>query len=88
MTIEQIKKYLRIDFETDDQFIEQLITVSENYIDSCCGVAYKAQPQLQNLAQLVQLKIISNLYENRDTNAENTKQDITVTTIFELLSNC
>ena len=41
MTLEDVKTYLRIDYEEDDILLISLIEISEEYIDSCVGTAYK-----------------------------------------------
>ena len=88
MTLETVKNYLRIDSEDDDVLLNTLMEVSEIYINSCVGEAYKTDIKLVKLAELLQLKIITDLYENRSTEiASNTKKDITVTTILDKLSN-
>lgn len=88
MTLETVKNYLRIDFIDDDVLLNTLIEVSAIYINSCVGEAYKKDIKLVKLAELLQLKIITDLYENRSTEiASNTKKDMTVTTILDKLSN-
>lgn len=88
MTLETVKNYLRIDFIDDDALLTTLIEAAQIYIDSCVGESYKSDVKLVKLAELLQLKIISDLYENRSTEIGNsTKKDITVTTILDKLSN-
>ncbi len=88
MTLETVKNYLRIDSVDDDILLNTLIEVSQIYIDSCAGETYKSDIKLVKLAELLKLKIISDLYENRSTEiVSNTKKDITVTTILDKLSN-
>ena len=86
MTLEEVKEYVRVDSE--DDFLNELIEVSEIYIDSCAGTGYKTNEKAVKLAALLQKKIISDLYENRSTTVPNkTKQDIIVTTILDKLSS-
>lgn len=88
MTLEDVKTYLRIDYEEDDNFLDSLIEVSEEYIDSCVGTAYKSDEKAIKLANLLQKKLISNMFENRGTEISNsTKKDNIVTTILDKLSN-
>ena len=77
MTLEDVKTYLRIDYEEDDNLLDSLIEVSEEYIDSCVGTAYKSDEKAIKLANLLQKKLISN----------STKKDNIVTTILDKLSN-
>ena len=88
MTLEDVKTYLRIDYEEDDNLLDSLIEVSEEYIDSCVGTAYKSDEKAIKLANLLQKKLISNMFENRGTEISNsTKNDNIVTTILDKLSN-
>lgn len=88
MTTEEVKKYLRIDDDYEDDFIEELIATSEIYINTCVGLSYKTDEKAMKLATLVQKKIIADMYENRSSEVENkTKQDRIVTTILDKLSN-
>ena len=88
MTLEDVKTYLRIDYEEDDNLLDSLIKVSEEYIDSCVGTAYKSDEKAIKLANLLQKKLISNMFENRGTEISNsTKKDNIVTTILDKLSN-
>ena len=88
MTLEDVKTYLRIDYEEDDNLLDSLIEVSEEYIDSCVGTAYKSDEKAIKLANLLQKKIISDMFENRGTEISNsTKKDNIVTTILDKLSN-
>lgn len=88
MTLDEVKSYLRIDYEEDDIFLSSLIEVSEEYIDSCVGTAYKTDEKAIKLANLLQKKLIADMFENRGTEISNsTKKDTIVTTILDKLSN-
>ncbi|MGL4761876.1 MAG: head-tail connector protein [Sarcina sp.] len=88
MDIDYVKEYLKIDYEDDDEKLENLILVSEIYIESCVGNAYKTNEKALKLANVLQLKLISDMYENCGTTINsNTKRDIIVTTILDKLSN-
>lgn len=88
MTLEDIKSYLKIDYEDDDDILSELIIVSEEYINSCVGTGYKCDEKAMKLADLLQKKLIYDMYEKRGTEiASNTKKDTIVTTILEKLSN-
>lgn len=88
MTLEGIKKYLRIDYEDDDDILSELIIVSEEYINSCVGTGYKNDEKAMKLADLLQKKLIYDMYEKRGTEiSSNTKKDTIVTTILDKLSN-
>lgn len=88
MTLEEIKAYLRIDYEDDDDILSELLIVSEEYINSCVGIGYKSNEKAMKLAKLLQKKLIYDMYEKRGTEiANNTKKDTIVTTILDKLSN-
>lgn len=86
MTLDEVKLYLRIDGE-EDSFLSELQETSLIYIDSCVGEGYKTDVNAVKLANLLQKKLISDLYENRSTTIpDKTKQDKIVTTILDKLS--
>lgn len=89
MILQEIKDYLKIDEEYEDCFLNELIETSEIYIDSMVGEAYKTDRKAIKLANLLQKKLISDMYENRSSEVStNTKQDRIVTSILDKLSNC
>ena len=89
MDLEKAKNHVRVDFPDDDLYITELIEISEIYIDSCAGKAYKKHDEYVKLAEIVRLKLIQDMYDNRGTEISNkTKIDIIVTTILDKLSNC
>lgn len=88
MTLEEVKNYLKIDYTDDDVVLYELIIVSEEYINSCAGVGYKSDEKAIKLANLLQKKLIHDMYEKRGTEIpNNTKKDTIVTTILDKLSN-
>lgn len=89
MTLEYVKDYLRVDTEDEDDFIKQLMEVSQIYIDSCVGEAYKSHEKGVKVAELLQMKLINDMYESRGSNyegANNIKRDIIVTSMLDSLS--
>ena len=88
MTLEEVKKYLRVDYEADNELLVNLIAISEEYINSCVGAGYKSDEKSMKLADLLQKKLIYDMYQNRGMEiANNTKKDTIVTTILDKLSN-
>lgn len=88
MTLDEVKSYLRIDTDVEDNFLNELIDSSQIYIESCTGEGYKSNENAAKLASLLQKKLISDLYENRSTTVpDKTKQDKIVTTILDKLSS-
>jgi uncharacterized phage protein (predicted DNA packaging) len=85
MTLADIKLYLYIDSDNEDTYLTQLIEVSQIYIDLMVGEDYKTNEKAVKLADLLQKKLCSDLYENRGTEiASNTKKDIIVTSLYEV----
>lgn len=88
MILQEIKDYLRIDDNYEDNFLNELIETSEIYIDSMVGEAYKKDTKAVKLASLLQKKLCADMYENRSTEVPtNTKQDRVVNSILDKLSN-
>ena len=89
MTLEEIKDYCRIDSNEDDILLTTLIETSEIYINSMVGKGYKSNEEAVKLANLLQKKLILDMYENRATSvdgANNIKRDIIVESILDKLS--
>lgn len=67
MTLDQVKKYLRVTYDDDDSYLEELIRVAEGYLED--GITdYKEKLKNQvfaEKAQMVQYAIIQNLYDER-----------------------
>lgn len=87
MTLEELKQYLRIDFDDDDDLLNELIVASEAYIDKTVGTGYKSDDSLKEIAKMVQKKLINEMYRNRSTGAIDKVQDRMVTTMLDVLSN-
>ncbi|KGN00846.1 phage gp6-like head-tail connector protein [Clostridium phage CWou-2020a] len=89
MKLNEIKEYLKIDEDYEDSLLNELIEASEVYIESMVGESYKANKKLIKLADLLQKRIIADMYENRSTTVgQDVKQDRITTSILEKLSNC
>lgn len=87
MDLEYVKDYLRIDDDYENNFIANLTETSLIYIDAMVGERYKTDEKLVKLANILQLKLISDMYEVRSVDvSSNTKQDRIVTSILDKLS--
>lgn len=85
VTLQQAKEHSKIE---DDEDIQNLVDTSLIYIDSMVGEYYKSDEKSVKLADLLQLKLISDMYDNRSTEiAGNTKTDRIVVSILDKLSN-
>lgn len=87
MDLEQIKLYLNVDYDDNDELITELIDVAQIYIDKCAGEAYKIDTKLLTLSQLLLKKFIKDLYEKRSASEEHIKIDRVAQTILIALSN-
>lgn len=88
VTLENAKQYLRVDFNDDDDFITQLIYMAQIYIDSLVGEDYKNDTQALMLSELLQLMVISSMYDNRTLEANNISINKIAHSILDKLSNC
>jgi len=87
MDLDYIKIYMRIDGNEDDPYLQDLIEISEIYIDSMVGENYKLDVKLSKLSTLLQQKLISDMYESRGTQIPSgTKTDRIVESILMKLS--
>lgn len=71
VTLEEVKDWLRIDFDEDDMQLKMLIDVSSSTIEIATGIKkdflLKASDSLKDLYKIAQLIIITDLYNERDT---------------------
>ncbi|MCJ8173972.1 phage gp6-like head-tail connector protein [Clostridium botulinum] len=87
MTLEEIKDYIIVDDESDN-LPEELMEISQIYIDSMVGEGYKQDEKMVKLASLLQRKLCTDMYENRSTEiSQSVKQDRITTSILDKLSN-
>ena len=62
LTLQDVKDYLRIDFDDDDALLMRLIGVAHEYMRSAVHVAYDPDSER---ARMLSLIVISDLYDNR-----------------------
>ncbi|WP_297422103.1 head-tail connector protein [Clostridium sp.] len=87
MTLDDLKIYLRIDDDSEDNYLNEIIQGSQIYIDSMVGSDYKSDANAVNLAGILQKKLCADLYESRGTMIEdNKKKDIIISSILDKLS--
>lgn len=86
--LKKAKEYARIDYDTEDDFINELIIISSLYIDGMVGIKYKDHGDGLELAKILQLKLIRDMYETRSTFVPNSvKTDRITNSILDKLSN-
>lgn len=86
MMLEEIKQFLRVDYDDDNNMLSEMILVSEAYIDKMVGTNYKSDKKAIKLAELLQKKLIYEMYRNRSMGAIDKIQDPIVTSILDTLS--
>ena len=89
MTLQGVKDYVHIDFDDEDVLLNSFINQTQIYIDSMVGTGYKENENLVELKNVLQLKLISDLYENRGTHiggANNLRRDYIVISILDKLA--
>lgn len=68
LTLQEVKDYLRVDFNEDDALISSLMTAADEYLKSSVGVGYD---NTSERAKTLSLIVISDLYDNRGLNDAN-----------------
>lgn len=61
MTLEEVKDYLRIDYDDDDHLIVTIMSAAEEYVRSAVGT-YDSRNQKANMLFLA---VVQDLYDNR-----------------------
>ena len=61
MTIDTVKKYLKVDFPDDDEIIIEMMKAAEEYIVSAAGKYDDSSHRMR----LLLLTLVSDMYENR-----------------------
>ncbi len=75
MDLQQVKQFLRIDFDDDDSYIMLLIDVAKEYIIDAVGQYDATSARYKLLA----LNIVSTLYENREYTIDKTNEKVAYT---------
>lgn len=68
LTVEEIKPYCRIDYEEDDELLEEMIIFTENYLRNAIDNFDRKleSDKFKNLVKLTMKKLIKHEYDNRD----------------------
>ena len=85
-TLIEIKQYLRIDFDDDDDLLNELIEAGEVYINKMVGTNYKNDEKAIKIAKILHKKLVYEMYRNRSTGAIDKVQDKMVISILYSLS--
>lgn len=65
--LNKVKEHLKIDYDDSDEELKNLIEISRIYIDEMVGTKYKSNEKLVKLSEILQLSLIENMYDNKDT---------------------
>lgn len=71
--LKKVKEHLKIDYDDSDEELNNLIEISGIYIDEMVGTRYKSNEKLVKLSEIVQLNLIQNMYDNKDTEPKTNK---------------
>lgn len=75
--LEELKIFLKIDWDEEDNLIENLYNASRMYLERLIGKNYDLlQPQLQKLFDLYLFAMINECYLNRQLTLEKNEQNI------------
>lgn len=86
--LNEVKKYISVDFDDDDDLIKDQIDVAQIYIDECVGNDYKQDEKKVRLASLILKMFVKYMYDNRSIVVpQNLKSSNVVTTILDVLAN-
>ncbi len=75
MGLQQVKQFLRVDFDDDDSYIILLIDVAKEYIIDAVGKYDETSARYK----LLLLNIVSTLYENREYTIDKTNEKVAYT---------
>ena len=64
ITLEVLKQHLRVDFNDDDDYIVNLLSVAKSYIVNFTGLKVEQIDSMDEMFSVV-LMIVADLYENR-----------------------
>lgn len=84
MTKEDIKEYLRIDFDDDDNIIDLLIITAKQYIKDTTEKEYNDNDKIYELCLKM---LVSHWYENRNAIGNNVNEvPYSITNLLTILS--
>lgn len=76
MTLDYVKRFLKVDFSADDEYINLLIGVADKYIAHKLGKYYNGDdPRVK----LLKLTLISTLYQNREYTVTESNENVQFT---------
>lgn len=69
LKIEEVKNYLRIDYDEDDNLLQSLMVAAENYLnDAICNLKeHLEKEEFKERAKILMYVIIQDWYDNRES---------------------
>ena len=67
LQLEEVKEFLKIDFDDDDPFLELLMSVAREYVVEAVGVCDESKARVK----LLMLVMIAEMYEKRSMTVNN-----------------
>lgn len=83
VTLDDVKRHLRIDGDEDDHFLTSLISVAEEYVKNATGKDFDETNQMARIACLM---LIADLYEHREATEPSDKVRFMVRSMLMQLS--
>lgn len=84
LELADVKKYLRIDFDNDDSYIQDLIVMSKSYIKEQTGKEYTAGNRVYEQAILL---MVSGFYDNRTPFSEKAVDEMNCMSLRYMLNH-
>jgi uncharacterized phage protein (possible DNA packaging) len=72
MTLEEVKTFIRVDFNDDDELIKLIIEVAQDYVSNGFSEYDETNPS----HKILMLKAVKTLYDNRDEINDNITSSI------------
>lgn len=87
LTVEEIKKYLRIDNDEEDLLIEGQMKAAMRYIEKTTGKTYQEDDEVWNVCVKM---LVAHWYENRGVQSSrgNVKYEYSVTSLMNHIALC
>lgn len=79
MLLDDVKGYLRIDFEDEDELITLLIESAKSYILNATGIVFDELNQLHKLCLMI---LVTHWYENREAVGKTEKLSFSLSSIL------
>lgn len=79
MKLDKVKKYIRVDYEDDDEYITLLIDVAKSYVSE----GFAPYDEINASHKLLALKVIKTLYDERADVGDSITKSIKIQQMLE-----